>query len=111
MKFNRNTIECRKNYGNIVFKQRYCEYIDNKVIDKYKTRHLLIRDNEKSFEEFISKVDREKARLKALGLDVVARDKPINYIEAYPDQTVDKSSEAIIETVNALAKESSKVPT
>ncbi len=39
-----------------MFKQRHQEYFNVKKADIYKTRNLLVRDKDKNFEQFVSKL-------------------------------------------------------
>ena len=77
-----------------------------KKADIYKTRHLLVRDKDKNFEQFVSKLQKEREKLEFLGLSKKSIARPINYIEAYPDNSVKLTSDAIIETAKNLADHS-----
>jgi len=49
---------------------------------------LLVRDKDKNFEQFVSKLQKEREKLEFLGLSKKCIARPINYIEAYPDNTM-----------------------
>lgn len=70
----------------------------------------MIRDREKSYQEFVSKAQRERERLEFLGLGKKSVPKPINYINAYPDHRPVLDSAAIIETVTDAVNHSENVP-
>jgi len=48
-RFDRSIYDCHRHYANIVYKVRHKEFIEPNKEEKFKTRHLVIRDREKSF--------------------------------------------------------------
>lgn len=46
-----------------------------------------MRDRDKNFEEFISKLQKNREKLEFLGLSKKVFARPINYIAAYPDNS------------------------
>jgi hypothetical protein len=54
-RFDKHLDDCHRHYANIVFNARHKEYIEPKKEEKYKTKNLVVRDREKSYQEFVSK--------------------------------------------------------
>lgn len=59
-RFQTTLTKSHKTFGNQIFKQRQYEYFDQFKKDRYKTRHLLLRETHRALRGLITKQQKEK---------------------------------------------------
>ena len=103
--FKDTLIKSHRTFGNTIFKNRNSQYFDHLKKDRYKTRHLLLREVHRSLRGTITRQQKEK-EVREMDL----RNNPfgvseVNMIEAYPDTSVPVESQHIIQTLTEMANE------
>ena len=103
--FKKTLIKSHRTYGNTIFKNRNSQYFDHLKRDRYKTRHLLMREVHRSLRGTITRQQKEK-EIRDLDYDGEGqRIKTVNMIDAYPDTSVRVESYHIIQTLTEMANE------
>jgi hypothetical protein len=89
-------VKSHRTFGNTVFKNRNAQYFDHLKQDRYKTRHLLLREVHRALRGTITRQQKEKEKKELLLSLNPTGIEEINMIEAYPDTSVPIESTQMI---------------
>ena len=98
-RFERMLVLNHKSYGNKIFKRRHDEYFENDKQDRYKTPFLRLRENHRWNKAKLTKAQKQQEIKWLEERRNKKKHEYINYIEAYADDSVPKTSKDVIGTL------------
>ena len=108
-RFDKQLVQHHKSYGNKIFKKRHDEYFDCAKQDRYKTPFLRLRDHHRWN---IGKLTKAQKKEEIKWLEE-RRQKKItsipNYIKAYEDDSVPRTSKDLLNTLGKMGEESETI--
>ena len=109
-RFHDSLVKAHKSFGDDIYKYRHYEYIGRFLRDKFKTRHLLLREVHRALRGLITKQQMEQEKEDMMHEEqTVAGINTIDYVAGHPDSTKPIHVADMIRALDQIANEGYRI--